>query len=348
MPSWVTLIIDQDELNLTPEPGKSQYQPPAMDKLVEVHDGHIAKARESLLKTNDDYLVTTKLAAPRRRQGRHGAAAAHRPSRDDQPPRAPPRTIDGVSAHVRSEGPVDLRTDRRRSSVRLKPLLRASAVAGMTRRELMAGVAGLAAMAAPRHADSLERQPAAPRRVIQTVTGPLAPERLGLTLMHEHVLVDFIGADQVSPSRYDADAGVPRASSRTSAGSRAGVRDPGRMHARVPRPRSGAAAAAVGRVGRPILTNTGYYGAAKDKHLPPHAFTETRRPTGGTLDRRVRAGHRRHRHPTGVHEDWRRRVAALGGRREAGSRRRDCVAGDRPRRSRRIRRPAPPRWRRSI
>ena len=24
--------------------------------------------------------------------------------------------------------------------------------------------------------------------------------------MHEHVLVDFIGADEVSPSRYDADA----------------------------------------------------------------------------------------------------------------------------------------------
>ena len=60
MPSWVSLVIDQDELNLTPEPGKSQYQPPAMDKLVEVHDGHIAKARESLLKTHDDYLETTK------------------------------------------------------------------------------------------------------------------------------------------------------------------------------------------------------------------------------------------------------------------------------------------------
>jgi len=59
MPSWVTLIIDQDELNLTPPPGQGQYQPPAMDKLVEVHDGHIEKARESLLKTNDDYLYTT-------------------------------------------------------------------------------------------------------------------------------------------------------------------------------------------------------------------------------------------------------------------------------------------------
>jgi len=60
MPSWVTLIIDQDELNLTPAPGASQYQPPAMDKLVEVHDQHLAKGRESLQKTSDDYLMTTK------------------------------------------------------------------------------------------------------------------------------------------------------------------------------------------------------------------------------------------------------------------------------------------------
>src|SRR5918994_6720984 len=48
MPSWVTLVIDQDELDLTPPPGKSQYQPPAMDKLAEVHDGHLVRARESL------------------------------------------------------------------------------------------------------------------------------------------------------------------------------------------------------------------------------------------------------------------------------------------------------------
>jgi hypothetical protein len=41
---------------------------------------------------------------------------------------------------------------------------------------------------------------------IETVTGPVAADRLGVTLMHEHILVDFIGAAQVNPSRYDADA----------------------------------------------------------------------------------------------------------------------------------------------
>lgn len=58
MPSWVSLIIDQDELDLTP-PGGGQYKPPAMDKLVEALDGVVSKARESLTKTNDDYLTTT-------------------------------------------------------------------------------------------------------------------------------------------------------------------------------------------------------------------------------------------------------------------------------------------------
>ena len=59
MPSWVTLIIEQDELDLTPPPGSGQYQQPAMDQLASTLDQHVAKARESLRATNDDYLMTT-------------------------------------------------------------------------------------------------------------------------------------------------------------------------------------------------------------------------------------------------------------------------------------------------
>lgn len=59
MPSWVGLIIGQDELDLTPPPGTGQYQQPTTDKLTEVHDTHVAKARELLSATNDDYLLTT-------------------------------------------------------------------------------------------------------------------------------------------------------------------------------------------------------------------------------------------------------------------------------------------------
>ena len=60
MPSWVTLIIEQDELNLTPPAGGGQYQQPSTDKLVAALEQHVAKARESLAKTNDNFLMTTK------------------------------------------------------------------------------------------------------------------------------------------------------------------------------------------------------------------------------------------------------------------------------------------------
>lgn len=59
MPSWVTLIIEQDELDLTPPPGRGQYQQPATNQLVETLDTHVVKARESLARTNDEFLFTT-------------------------------------------------------------------------------------------------------------------------------------------------------------------------------------------------------------------------------------------------------------------------------------------------
>jgi uncharacterized damage-inducible protein DinB len=59
MPSWVTLIIEQDELDLTPPPGRGQYQQPTIDTLVQVHESHVTKARQSLSSTTDDFLLTT-------------------------------------------------------------------------------------------------------------------------------------------------------------------------------------------------------------------------------------------------------------------------------------------------
>lgn len=59
MPSWVSLIINQDELNLTPPPGQGTYKQPAVTELVQVHDGHVAKAREAIAATKDDFLFTT-------------------------------------------------------------------------------------------------------------------------------------------------------------------------------------------------------------------------------------------------------------------------------------------------
>src|SRR6476659_6606785 len=59
MPSWVSLIIEQDELDLTPPPGSGTYQAPKTDQLVAAHDNVVAAARESLKKTNDNFLLTT-------------------------------------------------------------------------------------------------------------------------------------------------------------------------------------------------------------------------------------------------------------------------------------------------
>ena len=59
MPSWISLIIEQPELNLTPPPGQGTFQQPATDTLVAVHDANVQKGREALLRTKDDYLMTT-------------------------------------------------------------------------------------------------------------------------------------------------------------------------------------------------------------------------------------------------------------------------------------------------
>jgi uncharacterized damage-inducible protein DinB len=59
MPSWISLIIEQDELNLTPPPGEGTYQQPATNTLVAVHDANVQKGREVLSRTTDEYLTTT-------------------------------------------------------------------------------------------------------------------------------------------------------------------------------------------------------------------------------------------------------------------------------------------------
>ena len=59
MLSWVTLIIEQDELELTPAPGSGQFNQPKTSELSAALDKHVAKARQSLTSTNDEFLMTT-------------------------------------------------------------------------------------------------------------------------------------------------------------------------------------------------------------------------------------------------------------------------------------------------
>jgi uncharacterized damage-inducible protein DinB len=60
MPSWINMILDKDELDLTPPEGGGQVQLPPTSGLAQAHDQVVAKAREALAATNDDFLLNTK------------------------------------------------------------------------------------------------------------------------------------------------------------------------------------------------------------------------------------------------------------------------------------------------
>ena len=110
---------------------------------------------------------------------------------------------------------------------------------------------------------------------IFTVNGAINPTDLGKTLSHEHVLVDFIGADKISPSRWKHDAVIKKVLPYLS-----------EMKAKGFKSIVECTPAFIGRdvrllqklseqSGLHILTNTGYYGASDNKYLPKWAFTES-------------------------------------------------------------------------
>ena len=117
----------------------------------------------------------------------------------------------------------------------------------------------------------LFRQP----KQIQTVTGPIEADKLGVTLMHEHMLVDFIGADKTNLNRWNRATVVNRLLPYLTELKQLGVRtmvdctpsylgkDPDLLKELSER-------SAV-----QLLTNVGYYGATNNNYLPAHAHTET-------------------------------------------------------------------------
>jgi phosphotriesterase-related protein len=110
---------------------------------------------------------------------------------------------------------------------------------------------------------------------IVTVNGVIDSYRIGTTLVHEHVLVDFIGAAETGFHRWERNEVVQKVSPYFETARSHGVRtivectpaylgrdvrllktlsDKTKMH---------------------LVTNTGYYGAVNNKYLPPWAFTES-------------------------------------------------------------------------
>ncbi|TVQ23567.1 MAG: phosphotriesterase [Spirochaetaceae bacterium] len=105
---------------------------------------------------------------------------------------------------------------------------------------------------------------------IMTVTGPVEPKDFGFTLPHEHILVDFIGAAEVGPHRYNADHVVETMQPYLEAARALGVT--GFVECT---PMYLARDAAIlrtlaERTGMHILTNTGQY---KPPYLPETTFS---------------------------------------------------------------------------
>ena len=105
------------------------------------------------------------------------------------------------------------------------------------------------------------------RDILMTVNGPQNPDKIGITLTHEHILVDFIGADSISYSRWNRDSVIAKTLPVVFKARDAGVstfiectpeylgRDPLILKE------------LSKRTGINFITNTGYYGAY-NKYLP--------------------------------------------------------------------------------
>lgn len=110
---------------------------------------------------------------------------------------------------------------------------------------------------------------------IITVNGEIPPSAMGKTLHHEHLLVDFIGADSTGYHRWDKNEVVEKVLPYLMEIKKLGYktlvectpaylgRDPELLKL------------LSEKSGIQILTNTGYYSAGGGKFIPAHGFTET-------------------------------------------------------------------------
>lgn len=141
----------------------------------------------------------------------------------------------------------------------------------LTRRKFLRSTALLTVAAAVSH----RAAPAATEPIVQTVLGPVPAAKLGFTLVHEHIMCDFIGAEQTGRHRWEVEAVVKRM-----------LPVLGQLKARGVTGFIDCTPAFIGRdprvlkrlaqeTGLHVVTNTGYYGGAGDKFVPKHAYDET-------------------------------------------------------------------------
>lgn len=110
---------------------------------------------------------------------------------------------------------------------------------------------------------------------VNTVNGSMPASAMGNTLIHEHFLVDFIGADKINNKRWNRNEVVKKVLPYLIETKKHGVKTildctPAFLGRDVELQKILARES-----GLHILTNTGYYGAVANKYLPQWAFTET-------------------------------------------------------------------------
>lgn len=110
---------------------------------------------------------------------------------------------------------------------------------------------------------------------VMTVKGLIDASALGHTLPHEHLLVDFIGAEEINPPRWDREEVISKVLPYLEEAKDAGCHTlidctPNYLGRDVVLLKQ-----VSDKTGLNIITNTGYYGGSDNKFLPPHTFTES-------------------------------------------------------------------------
>lgn len=111
--------------------------------------------------------------------------------------------------------------------------------------------------------------------IIMTVNGPVPATGMGTTLIHEHVLVDFIGADSIHNGRWNSEevykVVLPYLQELKALGCQTLIECTPSYLGKDPLLLKKLSDV----TGMYLLTNTGFYGAGNNKYIPRFAFTET-------------------------------------------------------------------------
>jgi phosphotriesterase-related protein len=113
------------------------------------------------------------------------------------------------------------------------------------------------------------------RAHVMTVNGPIHPEQMGWTLIHEHILVDFIGAANIDPNRWHHQSVISKMLPRLLELKKLRCNcfvdcTPNYLGRDVRLLKK-----LSDKSGLHFITNTGYYGGSDHKFLPAHSFTES-------------------------------------------------------------------------